>query len=183
MHGSGQPCSYIPPLTPTPTHAHKPRVRTYLSWQKPARPPRQSSVLYTHPQWGQSGSQPLSPPLNCGKTHATVSRVRGFWLALKSGLFSLIFWEQGFDKVRESSRIPWTVRTVRCAISKMEDICWFLWSYSSKTCLNCLNYIQYITINQYTKNQNVWQPSKASSRIFDYNSGCKNSSKGHSTHF
>jgi hypothetical protein len=70
-----------------------------------------------------------------------------------------------------------------CSSSSMCDFenggfCWFLRSYSSKTCLNCYKYIKYTIFNPYTKNLNVWRPSKAFSCIFVYNFGPQNSKKG-----
>jgi hypothetical protein len=72
----------------------------------------------------------------------------------KPGLFFSIFWEQWFDIVRENSK---TLELFELCDVQFRGFCWFLWSYSSKTCLICLKHIKYFILHLYTKNENVWQ--------------------------
>jgi hypothetical protein len=50
------------------------------------------------------------------------------------------FWEQGFDKIRESS-VPLNCSSSLMCNFENGGVCWFLWSYSPKTCLICLKHI------------------------------------------
>ena len=94
-----------------------------------------------------------------------------------SGLFSSIVWEQWFDRVHESSRTlelfeQFDVQFRKWRILLVSEVI----LVQNMLVLSWIHKIYYV--HPYTKDQNVWRPSKAFSCISDYNFGPNNSKKG-----
>ena len=101
-----------------------------------------------------------------------------------TGLFSSIFWEQGFDKVRESSRTLKVFEQFDVQFRKWKILLVSMVSLvQNMLVLSYMCVYVYIINNECRNNQNVWRPSKALSCISGCNFGPKSSILKSSTDF